>query len=150
MRLLQTLSLALLLGVAPALAQSSSVPEGTPPAPDSVVPEDLQPFVGDWLLEQEDESAPRCPIRLLDAEAIGGYAVELPEPCPAPYPADRIAAWNVDETNAVLLLDAERHVVIRLEEDEDGLYDTPEGSTPRFYLLSPYDEDGAGGEQDSE
>ena len=59
---------------------------------ESAVPDDLQSFVGDWLLEQEDESAPRCPIRFTDQVAIGGFAVTFPETCPAPYPADRIAA----------------------------------------------------------
>jgi hypothetical protein len=37
---------------------------------------------------------------------------------------------------------------MRLFEDEDGLYDTDPNVQPRFYLLSPYDEDGTGGEDD--
>lgn len=135
---------------APAFAQSSSS-DLPPSSAESAVPDDLQSFVGDWLLAQEDDSAPRCPISFTDQQAIGGFAVVFPETCPAPYPTDRITAWNVDDSDfAVLLLDAERHVVMRLNEDEDGLYDTAEGSNPRFYLLSPYDEDGAGGEQDSD
>ena len=37
---------------------------------------------------------------------------------------------------------------MRLFEDEDGLYDTDPDKQPRFYLLSPYDENGTGGEAD--
>ena len=48
----------------------------------------------------------------------------------------------------VYFLDAERKVVMRLFEDEDGLYDTDPNVTPRFYLMAPYDEDGTGGESD--
>jgi hypothetical protein len=39
---------------------------------------------------------------------------------------------------------------MRLFEDEDGLFDTDPNVEPRFYLLAPYDEDGSGGEADSD
>ena len=74
----------------------------------------------------------------------------MPETCPAPYPsADQLVSWNVDDSDgSILLMNGDRKVVMKLFEDEDGLYDTDPAVTPRFYLLAPYDEDGAGGEAD--
>lgn len=131
------------LGAAPAFAQDASIPQ-------SSVPEELQAMVGDWMLEQEDESLPKCPLVFTDRQAAGGWAVEVPESCPAPFPpADQLAAWNVDDNDgSVILMNADRKVVMRLLEDEDGLFDTAPDTSPRFYLLMPYDEDNSGGEAD--
>jgi hypothetical protein len=140
------------LAAAPALAQSSSVPADASSEPQSTVPEELLGMVGDWMLEQQDETLPQCPVRLTDQETIGGWAIELPETCPAPYPvANSFFAWNVDPTDgSIYFLDPERHVTMRLFEDEDGLYDTDPNVEPRFYLMAPYDPEGAGGEADSD
>jgi hypothetical protein len=117
-------------------------------AQESTVPEHLLGMIGDWRLEQEDQSLPICGLRFTEDQSIGGWAIEVPEPCPAPFPPpDSFAAWNIDDSDgAVLILDAERQVVLRLFEDEDGLFVTGEGVAPRFYLMLPYDEDGTGGE----
>ena len=146
-------SLILLLAAWPAAAEdmaSSSVDPAAPSSEESPVPQELQAMVGDITLAQEDESHPTCPIRLTDQQSIGGWAIEMPETCPAPYPsADQLMSWNVDESDgSVLLMNGERKVIMKLCEDEDGLYDTDPSVTPRFYLLAPYDEDGAGGEAD--
>ena len=146
------------LAVGPAFAQSSSLPpiesSALPDvsAPVSTVPEELQGMIGDFVLEQEDETLAKCALKLTDREAIGGWAIEVPEACPAPYPAaDSLIAWNIDPNDgSVTRLDAGQHVTLRLFEDEDGLYDTDPNVTPHFYLLSPYDVDGAGGEADSD
>lgn len=136
------------LAAAPVLAQSSSIDPSS--SEESTVPEELQGLVGDFVLEQEDESLPKCPITFTDQQSIGGWQIELPEACPAPYPsADSLLSWNVDESDgSIILTDGARHVTMRLFEDEDGLYDTAENVEPRFYLLSPYDQDGTGGEDD--
>lgn len=146
---LRLATLALLLATAPASAQSSSSDAGASLA-ESTVPEELQGLVGDFVLEQDDETLPKCPVTLTDQETIGGWAITVPEACPAPYPAaDSLMAWNVDPNDgSVLFLDAERHVVLRLLEDEDGLYDTDPNVQPRFTLLAPYEDDGSGGESD--
>lgn len=138
-------------GVAAALALLSA-PAVAQEQPESTVPEQFIGMVGDWILEQEDQSLPRCAITLSDEESIGGWAIEVPEPCPAPYPsADSLVAWNILDTDmSVILIDAERHVTLRLFEDEDGLYASDPLSLPRFYMLVPWDEDGAGGEADAE
>jgi len=143
----------LVLAAWPAAAQDSSSSSAEPTASssaESTVPDELQSMVGDFTLAQEDDTLPTCPIRLTDQQTIGGWSIELPAACPAPYPAaDQLVAWNVDESDgSVLLMNAERKVVMRLFEDEDGLFDTDPNVTPRFYLLAPYDEDGAGGEAD--
>jgi hypothetical protein len=145
---LRLATIALLLAAAPAWAQSSASDTASPA--ESTVPEDLQGLVGDFVLEQDDETLPKCPVTLTDQEAIGGWAITMPEACPAPYPpADSLMAWNVDPNDgSVLFLDAERHVVLRLLEDEDGLYDTDPNVQPRFTLLAPYEDDGSGGESD--
>ena len=155
---LRLAALALLLSTAPAWAQSSSATPGDASSADagsseaqSTVPEELQGMVGDFVLAQEDENLPTCPVTLTDQQAIGGWAIALPEACPAPYPVDRLAAWNVDTSDgSVLFLDAERHVVMKLLEDEDGLYDTAPDVQPRFYLMPPYDAQGDGGETDGD
>ena len=131
-------------------ADSSSSAMDTSSEEQSTAPEELQSFVGDFILEQEDESLPKCPITFTDQQSIGGWQIVLQEACPAPYPpADKLLSWNVDESDgSILLMDGERNVVMRLLEDEDGLYDTDPNVSPRFYLLQPYDEDGTGGEDD--
>jgi hypothetical protein len=131
-------------------AASSSVDPAAPSSEQSTVPEELQSLVGDFTLAQEDESLPTCPIRLTDRQSVGGWQIEMPETCPAPYPsADQLVSWNVDDSDgSILLMNGDRKVVMKLFEDEDGLYDTDPAVTPRFYLLAPYDEDGAGGEAD--
>ena len=133
-----------------AAADSSSSAIDSSSEEQSTVPDDLQGRVGDFILEQEDESLPKCPITFTDQQSVGGWQIVLPEACPAPYPpADKLLSWNVDESDgSILLMDGERNVVMRLLEDEDGLYDTAPNVSPRFYLLQPYDEDGTGGEDD--
>ena len=140
----------LTLAAGPALAAGSSASASS--EAQSTVPEELQTMVGDFVLAQEDETLPTCAVSFTDRAAAGGWAVEMPEACPAPYPtADQIAAWNVDDADgSVLLMDATGKVVMRLLEDEDGLFDTDPNVTPRFYLLAPYDQDGSGGEADSD
>ncbi len=142
------------LTAAPAFAQDAG---SSAPAPDassseeSTVPDELQGMVGHFILAQEDESLPTCPVTFTDQQSIGGWAIELPETCPAPYPVDRMATWNIDTTDgSVLITDAERHVVMKLLEDEDGLYTTAPDIQPRFYLMPPYDAEGAGGETDGD
>ena len=137
--------------VAPALAGDAS-DENPPAATDNAVPEEFRGMIGDWVLEQEDENLPRCPITLTDVPAPGGWAVTLPQDCPGPYPsADSMASWTVDpDDGSVLLLDSSQTVTLRLLEDEDGLFDTAPGTSPRFYLLAPYDDNGTGGESDGE
>jgi hypothetical protein len=140
---IRLMGVALALGAAPAFAQDEA---------QSTVPEQFIGMVGDWILEQEDASLPRCAITLTDQDSIGGWAIEMPEPCPAPYPpADALVAWNVIDTDgSVTFIDAERRVTLRLFEDEDGLFTTDPSLVPRFYLLMPWDEEGAGGEADAE
>lgn len=142
---------AVLLGAGPAWAQSSSVAPAADASSsaESTVPDELQGMVGDFILAQEDQNLPTCPITFTDQQSIGGWAIQLPETCPAPYPVDRMATWNVDTSDgSVLILDDERHVLMKLLEGEDGLYDTGPDVQPRFYLMPPYDAEGDGGEAD--
>ena len=115
---------------------------------ESSVPEELLGLVGDWRLEQEDQSLPTCALTFTEDQSIGGWQIVLPEPCPAPFPpAEAFAAWNVDsETGAILITDGLRHETLRLIEAENGLYVTEPGIEPAFYLMLPFDEDGMGGE----
>ena len=140
------------LASGPALAANvtSSAPPSDASSAESTVPDDLAGLVGDFVLGQEDDTLPTCAITLTDQEAIGGWAIQMPAACPAPYPAaDELMAWNVDSSDgSVIFLNAERKVVMRLFEDEDGLYDTDPDKQPHFYLLSPVEQDGNGGEAD--
>ncbi len=131
------LSLTLAMTAAPALALEVST-----------VPEHLLGMVGDWRLEQEDQSLPACALTFTEDQSVGGWQIHLPEPCPAPFPpADAFVAWNIDASDgAVLITDGLRNLVLRLIEGEDGLYMTEPGILPAFYLMLPYDEDGLGGE----
>ena len=131
------LGLALVTLATPLLAQE-----------ESTVPEHLLGMVGDWRLEQEDQSLPTCPLTFTEDQSIGGWQIHLPETCPPPFPpAESFVAWNVDASDgAVLITDGVRNVVLRLVEGENGLYLTEPGVLPAFYLMLPYDEDGMGGE----
>lgn len=128
---------ALALMTVPALAQDVSP-----------VPEHLLGMVGDWRLEQEDQTLPVCGLVFNEDVAPGGWTVTVPEPCPAPFPpASAMSAWNVDgENGSVVLLDAAQNVTLRLFEGEDGLFVTGDDTTPAFYLMLPWDDDGTGGE----
>lgn len=114
----------------------------------SSVPEHLLGMVGDWRLEQEDQSLPTCALTFTEDQTDAGWLIEHHEPCPAPFaPPDALFAWNVDESDgSVLITDSLRNEVLRLIEGEDGLYMTEPGILPAFYLMLPYDEDGMGGE----
>jgi hypothetical protein len=58
-----------------------------------------------------------------------------------------MSSWTVDDrTGALLITDAAGSVTLRLSEGEDGIYATPPGTLPAFYLMLPFDEDGMGGE----
>ena len=136
MRITTITLLGLILATSPALAQE-----------ESTVPENLLGMVGDWRLEQEDQSLPACALTFTEDQSVGGWQIHLPEPCPAPFPpADLLVAWNVDPDGAVLITDGLRNVVLRLVEGENGLFMTEPGVLPAFYLMLPYDEDGMGGE----
>lgn len=138
-----TLAAALALAVAPAAAQELEL---------SSVPEHLLAMVGDWRLEQEDPALPACAVTLTEDATDGGWAVALPQPCGAPYPAaGQLAAWNVDEENgSVMLMDAAGRVTLRLFEGEDGLFMTGDDVAPTLYLVLPWDADGFGGEAGDE
>lgn len=127
----------------PVLAQEAGV---------SSLPDDAQSYVGDWVLQQEDADAPACALTFTDQPAAGGWAVTLPDACPAPFPAAAsLAVWNVDDQDgSILIMDQNRQVTLRLLSDPDGYYATADDSDPRFYLVAPYDENGEGGEQDAD
>jgi len=118
--------------------------------PESSVPEQLLGMVGDWRLEQEDPALPVCTLTFTEEQRNGGWAIIVPEPCPAPYPtAAALAVWNIDEADgSVTILDATGLVTMRLLEGEDGLFHTTD--TPALYLVLPWDDDGTGGEMGEE
>lgn len=131
------------LWACPALAQEASA---------SGLPDEVQSYAGDWVLQQEDANAPTCPVTFTDRPAAGGWAVNVPDACPAPFPApSALAVWNIDsDDGSILIMDGAQHVTLRLLSDPDGYYATSEDSPPRFYLVAPYDENGEGGEQDAD
>ncbi len=136
------------LMAAPALAQQSSASSSEDAQ--STVPDELQGMVGDWVLQLDGDNPPTCALTLSDQQSIGGWAVQIPDACPTPFPAAAdLLSWNIDPAdNSVIFLNAERKITLRLFEDEDGLYDNAPDSTPRLYLLAPYDQNGDGGEAD--
>jgi hypothetical protein len=114
----------------------------------STVPESLLGMVGDWRLEQEDQSLPTCALTFTEDQTDAGWFITLPEPCPLPFPSpNQFHTWNIDDADgAVLIVDASGNEVLHLAEAENGLYATEPGVLPAFYLMLPYDEDGMGGE----
>lgn len=134
---------ALALGVALSLCTGSALAQEL-----STVPEHLLGMVGDWRLEQEDQTLPTCALTFTEDQTDSGWLITLPEPCPLPFPSpNQFHAWSIDDSDgAVLISDNLGNEVMRLLEDEAGLYVTEPGIAPAFYLMLPYDEDGMGGE----
>ncbi len=113
----------------------------------STVPEPLLGMVGDWRLEQEDQSLPTCALTFTEEQTDAGWLIHLPEPCPLPFPsANALVAWNVDADGAVIITDSAGNEVLHLIEGDNGLYMTEPGALPAFYLMLPYDAEGMGGE----
>jgi hypothetical protein len=136
----------LLFAINPALAQLSD------PSASTALPEDLQSYAGDWELQQEDANAPTCAMSFTDQQVAGGWAISLPDACPAPFPpASALAVWAVDESDgSIIVMDASQKATMRLLADPEGFYATDEDSQPRFYLVTPQESDGPGGEQDAD
>lgn len=138
----------LLATAAPAQDSSASIPDASA----SSLPDEVQSYAGDWVLQQEDANAPTCALTFSDQTAPGGWAVTIPDPCPSPFPAaSALAVWNIDsDDGSIVIMDTAQHVTLRLLSDPDGYYATDEDSTPRFYLVAPYEQNGEGGEQDAD
>jgi len=134
----------------PAMAQSSSA--AMPELSASNLPDEVQSYAGDWVLQQEDANAPSCALTFTDQAAPGGWAVTVPDACPSPFPAaSALAVWNIDsDDGSIVIMDAAQHVTLRLLSNPDGYYATDEDAPPRFYLVAPYEQDGEGGEQDAD
>ena len=135
---------------APVLAQDPSAVASEASAPS--LPDEVQSFAGDWVLQQEDANAPTCALTFTDQAVAGGWAVTVPDSCPSPFPAaTALAVWNIDsDDGSILIMDSAQHPTLRLLSDPDGYYATDEDSTPRFYLVAPYEQNGEGGEQDAD
>jgi hypothetical protein len=135
-----------LLAAGPAAAQSSMA------SASAALPDDLQSFAGDWELQQEDANAPTCAVTFTDQQVSGGWAIAVPDACPAPFPsAAALAVWSVDDADgSIVISDASQKPTMRLLADPEGFYATDADTTPRFYLVTPQESDGAGGEQDAD
>jgi hypothetical protein len=86
-----------------------------------------------WWFLADSASGAGCNLHLLADEAIGGHGVEAPAGCViAGKPAEDIAAWNLSE-GQIVFLDAVRHVIFRLDGQEDGSW-TGDNSDESFVL----------------
>lgn len=142
MRFVSGLAFSLALASLPALSLAQEI---------STVPDKLIGMVGDWRLEQEDQTLPACALTFAEDPTTDGWQVVVPEPCPLPFPsANEFASWNVDADGTVLITGPGGNLVLRLVEGENGLYMTEPGVVPAFYLMLPYDQDGMGGEAGDE
>ena len=92
----------------------------------------VQATTGLWLVASEDGS-PGCRITLQKDQAIGGYALQEEKPCAGPL-HDNVYAWSFGG-DGIVLRDATRKVMMSFEEQEGGPYRTPEGVSPRVYLI---------------
>jgi Protease inhibitor Inh len=85
-------------------------------------PQLIQSTAGYWFLGIA-ESGKGCNLKLLTDEAIGGHAVEAPAHCTVgKVSAADIGAWNLDGKGGLILLDPLRHVLLHLEENENGIW----------------------------
>lgn len=97
---------AMLLGGTPAFAVDAEIVKAT---------------AGYWFLA-EQPSGRGCNLNLLADESIGGMALEAPAGCKVRgQPVDDLATWNLDD-GGIVLIDALRKVLFRLEEEEDTSY----------------------------
>lgn len=92
----------------------------------------VEATTGLWLVASEDGS-PGCRLTFQKAKTIGGYALKEEKPCAGPL-HDNVFAWDFGG-NGIVLRDATRKAMMSFEEQEGGPYRTPEGVTPRIYLI---------------
>jgi hypothetical protein len=102
------------------------------PASAQVSDEIVDATAGLWLVASED-GLPGCRLTFLKSKTIGGYALKEEKPCAGPL-HDTVAAWAFGE-GTIELRDATRKVMMSFEEQEGGPWRTPEGVTPRVYLI---------------
>lgn len=96
----------------------------------SVGDEIVEAMRGEWLIAPENGDQ-GCLVLLGAEQAIGGYAASEKVPCLDKSPLhEKIHSWNFDGNGGVIFLNAERKVLLRLEEQEGGPYRTANGVQP--------------------
>ena len=97
----------------------------------------IETTAGWWFLADSATGA-GCNLHLVADEAIGGHGLEAPAGCKVGgQSADDLAAWNLGE-GQIIFLDAVRHVLFRLDEQEDGSWTENAGGP---LVLMPSDKD---------
>ena len=116
-------------------ASAQTAPVGTPQSGAATVPPDdvlgapvedyVAPISGKFELWQNDrgDDAWMCEVELLGTRTIGGYGITGDEACLRKIGIEDLSAWFVaDEDGYLVLIDATRRPVMRLQKVEDGYY----------------------------
>jgi hypothetical protein len=92
---------------------------------DAVIDDDVTKVMGHFELWQNDrgDDAQMCNVEFLGSRAIGGYRINADERCLHKIGIEDISAWFVtDSGETLVLIDATRKVVMRLQRGENGYY----------------------------
>ena len=122
----------LLSGVSGAATAEEVYTEETPPA-----------YVGelgsDYDLWQDGEGGASCAVSLGDQRSIGGYQLDADEDCAAKLElAGDPQAWFLRDDGQLILVDATRQVLLRLDRLHDGTFKDPrDGDYVNAVLLTP-------------
>lgn len=131
-------TLGALLAVATSACANATPPTGethTRPAAQSA----LAPQPGRYALWQDGEGGRVCKLTLLSARTIGGQALKAQEDCDGRLSlGGDPQAWFVAEQGYVVIIDATRRVLLRMEPLGDGDYrDRRRGDYVDAVILSP-------------
>lgn len=97
------------------------------------------PAPGRYTLWQDGEGGPTCQLRLTPQRTIGGQAIEGAQRCAASLQlAGDPYAWFMDAQGRLVIVDATRQPLLRMERLPDGDYkDRRQGDYVNAVLLSP-------------
>jgi Protease inhibitor Inh len=93
---------------------------------DTVDPQMLEEFLGDWSIQNADSSK-SCKVTLSREVTIGGLEIDVDPDCGKTFPVMKhVIAWRLYEDWQIVLVDATRKSLIRFSTPDDAYIADPE------------------------
>ena len=119
MRTIGAMGLLVMLGASTASAQTLMDLE-------SVDPQVLEEFLGDWSIQNGDSSK-TCKVKLSSDVTIGGLLIDVAPDCQNVFPVMKhVMAWRLYDDWEIVLVDATRKSLIRFSTPDNTYVADPE------------------------